>query len=225
MTVLTDIPLSGLYFQQGAVTQLIVKIVDLNTGQPVQLQQATGLKIAIQYPDLTFQQFTAALYTDGSDGKIVYTTVNSGPNAVDLSEVGLYHIQGQAVIGATTLLPSPKSDFYVLPNIGPAVGPTVYPGFALYDSTNVRWFCNVIPKGNTNTTPLTTGPAGTYDVQPIIMRDAGGNFWQLGIDTTGHIIKTGISAPTSFITSLLIQDSTGYVWQLTILPTGDLYTV
>lgn len=73
--------------------QLIVQFVDIN-GNVINLTGATSLKIKLEMPDGTTKDFTASLYTDGSDGLIAYTTTTS-----DLSQVGYYYVQGKATVG------------------------------------------------------------------------------------------------------------------------------
>ena len=117
MSVITDVPQSGIYYQKGAIVQLIVQLLDQQTGLPIQLQAAMSLEVVLLLPDLlTVKMFPAQLYTDGSDGLIVYTTRNDG-TIIDLSQVGLYQLQGTGVIGDIQMPFSYETDFYVLKNI------------------------------------------------------------------------------------------------------------
>ena len=89
-------PIPGVTAQVGDEIQLLVQFVDEN-GVPINLSGGTSYKIKLEYPDGSTQDFTASLYTDGSDGIISYTT---GPD--DLNQVGYYFIQGQATIVGET---------------------------------------------------------------------------------------------------------------------------
>ena len=75
--------------------QLIVQFVDQDN-VIIDLAGASALKIKIGSPDGNTTDKSAALLTDGTDGKIFYTTSSS-----DLTEAGYYEIQGQASIGGS----------------------------------------------------------------------------------------------------------------------------
>ncbi len=91
---MTQVP--AITAQVGDEVQLLVQFIDVN-GTVINLTGATGLKIKLEYPDGTTQDFTATLYTSGADGIIAYTTGSS-----DLSQVGYYYVQGKATIGGET---------------------------------------------------------------------------------------------------------------------------
>lgn len=74
---------------------LVIQFLDQNN-IPINLSTATNLYIKIGYPDGTSKNFAAALYTDGTDGKIVYVSAGSSPT--DLSQVGDHIIQGRVTI-------------------------------------------------------------------------------------------------------------------------------
>lgn len=69
-------------------TALIVTIVDCN-GDAINISAATEKKIKLTLPDLSVVEKTAEFSSDGTDGKIQYTTV-----ADDLSQAGRWKIQG-----------------------------------------------------------------------------------------------------------------------------------
>jgi hypothetical protein len=71
---------------------LVIQFLDQNN-IPLNLSAATGLKILLGKPDGTGVEFTATLFTDGTDGKIHYVTLED-----DIDQVGLNTIQGQASI-------------------------------------------------------------------------------------------------------------------------------
>ena len=81
----------------NAGIQLVVQFLDAN-GDPLDISGATSLQIAIQQPDGT-QVLTAASYvSNGIDGQLYYVTT-----ATDLLEAGLCYVQGQVVVGGSTL--------------------------------------------------------------------------------------------------------------------------
>ena len=63
-------------------------IVD-TAGAAINVSMATVKYIYFQKPDGTKKKKTAAFYTDGSDGKIQYTTVSG-----DIDQAGLWQVQG-----------------------------------------------------------------------------------------------------------------------------------
>lgn len=72
-------------------------------GNIINLKTATGLTLRIGYPDNTEAvphtlDRAASLFTDGSDGNLVYITVGG-----DLFQFGLYTIQGKITIGGRTI--------------------------------------------------------------------------------------------------------------------------
>lgn len=71
---------------------LVIQFLDQNN-LPINLSTATELKIQLGQPDGTGVEFDATLFTDGTDGKIKYTTV-----ADDIDQSGLCTIQASANI-------------------------------------------------------------------------------------------------------------------------------
>lgn len=89
-----DVPQDYQFCQVGdAGIQIIVQVLD-GAGQPVDLRPATAKVIKILLPDGTTKDVAATFLDDGSDGKIFYTTA-----AIDLSEVGVYRVQGKVTMG------------------------------------------------------------------------------------------------------------------------------
>ena len=89
---------------------LVVQIVDPE-GAIINISAATNMKIKVRMPDGTSKNFTAVLYTNGSDGKMLYTTL-----AGDLGQAGTYAIQGKLSVGGG-LKSSFVGTFDVLDNI------------------------------------------------------------------------------------------------------------
>lgn len=225
MTVITDVPQSGIYFQQGAIVQIIAQILDATTDMPVQLQSATGLTISVLYPDRKLMKtFPATLYTDGSDGRIVYTTVNDG-TTIDLSEVGLYNFQGGAVIGGVALPPTYFNDFYVLQNaFGGVVMPIVTPtAVILFDLDNVRWVGTVTPSGG----PLqwvaqTEGPDNYLQFNSLVMQDDTGAYRTFTISTLGVVSSVISGAFPNALTSFILADENNKSWIVKASEAGTL---
>jgi hypothetical protein len=82
--------------QVGDEFQILVQFTD-DSGNPINLTGGSAFKIKLELPDGTTKDFTAALYTNGADGIIAYTTLST-----DLSEVGFYYVQGEATVGGST---------------------------------------------------------------------------------------------------------------------------
>lgn len=82
-------------------TQILVTLVDGST--PVDLSTATTIQYFIKKPDNTIITVNATLYTDGTDGKIYYTTISS-----TLDQSGYYVLQTYVIIGVNKW----KSDLY-----------------------------------------------------------------------------------------------------------------
>lgn len=224
MTQITDVPVSGVYYQQGAIVQIIVQLVDIVTGEPVQLQTATGLTISIKYPDLTtWQTFNAQLYTDGSDGRIYYITKNDG-TTIDLSQAGLYQVQGQAVIGGVSIPQSLTTDFYVLENVfGGSTMPLTTPSaMILYDSSNVRWAGTVDPSGVISWAALPSGPAGYLQFNSIVMKDGNGVYWTQTIDTDGVVTPAMAGTFPEALAFFFLTDVNGKTWKITANEAGVL---
>lgn len=225
MTVITDIPQSDIYFQQGAIVQIVAQINDYTTGEPVQLQNATGLSITMLYPDgVTSQTFAATLYTDGSDGRIVYTTRNTG-SVIDLSQVGLYHFQGNAAVGGVSIPPSYQTDFYVLANVAGSSSPDPLfnsSALILLDSSSVRWGMTVDANGDLHTALTPSGPSTFLKFNNLVMQDSDGAFWTVGVSTLGVVAGTVTGQPVGALTSFVLNDDTGQSWVISISTEGVL---
>lgn len=222
MTVITDVPQSGIYFQQGAIVRLIAQMLD--TGLPVPLQTATGLVIAILYPDrVTTQSFAAELYTDGSDGMIAFTTRNDG-RTIDLSQVGLYELQGMAVIGGVQLPPSYESDFYVLENVfGGSNMPIFTPSaVVLYDTNSVRWVGTVTPSGDIEWVAQPSGPSSFLQFNQLVMKDDNGVYWTMSISTLGVVTGTPGGTFANAIDFFTMADINNKSWIVKVDESGDL---
>lgn len=76
-------------------TQLIVAVYD--DGDIVNISGALSKTIILKKPDDSVSNKSASLLTDGTDGKMVYTSV-----AGDFDQVGKYKIQGQVIFASGT---------------------------------------------------------------------------------------------------------------------------
>ena len=102
------IPQALQQFQYGSVVRLIVQFIDPvataaanGTPVPLDIAGATDLLVCLLYPDTsTSQNFAGAFVTDGTDGQIYYDTVYNA----DLSQLGLFQIQGKATLGGKPIL-------------------------------------------------------------------------------------------------------------------------
>lgn len=75
--------------------QIVVQVLDQDDNV-VDIAGASALKIKFLKPDGTALDKTAVLYSDGTDGKIVYTTLTG-----DLDQAGLYQLQGKLNLNST----------------------------------------------------------------------------------------------------------------------------
>ena len=82
-------------------------IVDI-AGAAIDVSTATVKYIYFQKPDGTKKKKTAVFYTDGSDGKIQYTTVSG-----DIDQAGLWQVQGYVEISSGKFF-TVKTNFSVL---------------------------------------------------------------------------------------------------------------
>ena len=89
---------------------LIVSILDPDD-VIVDLQAATTKIIRLGFPDSTSKDFAASFLTDGSDGKLVYKTLDG-----DITKAGCHQVQGIVTIGGETRS-STVSAFNALENI------------------------------------------------------------------------------------------------------------
>ncbi len=228
---ITDVPTSGKYFQRGAIAALVVQMIDAESvtpdnpeGDPIPLQTATGLSISILYPDgTTSQSFTAELYSDGSDGRIKYITKNDGVT-VDLSQVGLYKIQGNAVIGGVPLPPSYESDFYVLKNtFGGTVMPIATPsGIVLFDSDTVRYVGTVNPSGELSFAQQSEGPTTYLYFNELVMKDSEGIYWTITMGTDGEYDAAPGGTFPHALNYFTLVDQNNKTWVITISTQGVL---
>ena len=92
-------------------TKFKVKIVDDDTGLPIDTSSATTKTIKFQLPDLSVVEKTADFSTNGNDGYIEYITI-----ADDLSQAGRWKIQG-FVIDSGFENSSEVSEFLVHKNL------------------------------------------------------------------------------------------------------------
>jgi hypothetical protein len=67
---------------------IIIKFTDA-AGAIFPLNGSDTLQVRMRYPDGTVHAFVAHLFTDGTDGKAVYTT-----GIGDIPQEGLYQVQG-----------------------------------------------------------------------------------------------------------------------------------
>ena len=90
-------------------TALIGTVKD--DGAVVDISSASSMQMIIKRPDQTTMTKTASNYTDGTDGKMKYVTVDG-----DIDQTGNWKIQGKVVIGSATYYSS-ISSFKVYSNI------------------------------------------------------------------------------------------------------------
>ena len=95
---------------------IVVQVVSVDE-TPIDLRAATVKIIRIGYPDGTSEDFAAEFLTDGSDGKLVYTTVDG-----DIAEAGEHQVQGIVTLNGT-IRSSTVSAFQALENIPAPVIP------------------------------------------------------------------------------------------------------
>lgn len=223
---ISDVPNSAIYFQRGAIVQLVVQLIDLNTGLPLQIQTATNLIVSLLYPDLiTSQTFVASLYTDGSDGCLVYTTKNDGSSEIDLQQCGLYQIQGQVTLGGIVQPWSQQSDFYVRANsTDTGVPPVVFAAsaFVLFDSNNIRWATTITTGGVLTPNAQVTGPANALTLHNLVLKDDTGVYWTVTISTLGVLVVTQGGDFSTAIDRLTLTDIDGITWIITVSEAGAL---
>ncbi len=90
-------------------TQLIMTVKD--DGAVVNISSASDLDVIIRKPDGVSYSKTGTLYTDGTDGKMSYTSITG-----DFADAGNYKIQGKVVLGSGTYYTS-ISHFKVFCNL------------------------------------------------------------------------------------------------------------
>lgn len=221
MSVITDVPVSGVYIQRNAIFQLVAQVVDFVTGEPIQLQTATGLSISILYPDqVTSQTFPAQLLTDGSDGMISYIT-----KAGDLFQVGLYHFQANCVINGVQQPASYEDDFYVQKNVVGVTPATVIVNAAaiiLFSNDGIRWAGTVDVNGNITWAATPEGPPTFIQPTLLIMKDAQGVYWNVTISPVGIVTATPGGSFPNASDRLFLSDLNGKTWVVTITEAGVL---
>ena len=80
-------------------TRLVVTVLD--DGSVVDISTASSIEIILRKPNNTVLTNTAVLYTDGTDGKMMYTSIDG-----DFDIVGNYKIQGKVEIDGGTFYTS-----------------------------------------------------------------------------------------------------------------------
>jgi len=78
-------------------TEIRITFVEAN-GSVISLAGASTVNVIFKSPSNATTTRTATLYTDGTDGKITYTTVSG-----DFDAPGDWYYQGKATIGSTVL--------------------------------------------------------------------------------------------------------------------------
>jgi hypothetical protein len=225
MNVITNVPESGIYIQRGAIAKLIAQLIDLETGLPILLQAATALFMDVVYPDRAgTRTFPAQLYTDGSDGKIVYTTQNNGLGYSDLNQTGLYNLQGRASIGNVPLPPSYVTDFYVLGNAADlATTPVTFPVLRANDGK--FWQIYILRTGQLDILQI---DATTDAVDTIYMVDSAGQNWTLVAMRTGpadaNLVTTPVTGPFPADQQFYVVDSIKKQWVVNVLAAGNTTT-
>lgn len=79
--------------QDNGDTRLIITVLDAD-GAPVDLSRASFIGMKIKYPDLAPRDVDASFITDGTDGKIYFTTENE-----TLDQAGYYFLQAIVNVG------------------------------------------------------------------------------------------------------------------------------
>lgn len=90
-------------------TQLIMTVKD--DGAVVDISAASDLDVIIRKPDGVSHTKSGTLYTDGTDGKMYYTSISG-----DFADAGNYKLQGKVVLSGGTYYTS-VSNFKVHCNI------------------------------------------------------------------------------------------------------------
>ena len=90
--------------------QLVYKVLKCeNRTTPLDLSSASGISFTLKRPDGYVYTVTGGLYTNGSDGKLLYTT-QSG----DFVVTGLWHAQASYMM-AGGYFTTPQWEFLVTP--------------------------------------------------------------------------------------------------------------
>lgn len=97
--------------QQNCVGITFIVVVTQQDGvTPQDISGATSLNMFLTKPDLSISSNEATFVTDGTDGKMQYTT-QSG----ELSTIGIYKVQGEYISGSGVFY-TQKTYFIVEPN-------------------------------------------------------------------------------------------------------------
>ena len=81
--------MTTIYVHNGDVGTIFRLTIKDTAGAAIDVSTASVKYIYFQDPSGVKTQKTAAFYTDGTDGKIQYTTI-----AGDIDKVGTWHVQG-----------------------------------------------------------------------------------------------------------------------------------
>ena len=93
---------------QAATVRLICHLQqrdENNNLEDVNIAGADVLKVCLKKPDNTVVEFDGTLFSDGSDGKFYYTTLQA-----DLDQAGTWRIAGRAESTTGTLFNYPTQD-------------------------------------------------------------------------------------------------------------------
>lgn len=80
---------------------LVVLVLDSN-GNPVNLRNASLLKIITVRPSGVIAENVATFYTNGFDGKMSFASSAQAPIGTGLDQVGEWLIQGKIILGGNT---------------------------------------------------------------------------------------------------------------------------
>lgn len=108
--LIPQVPSDRDHIQVGA-TNLAIKLQVREGNDVVNISSASALTIIIEKPDSTLVSASATLFTDGSDGMMIYRTSGS-----DLDQAGNYNVQGYVVITGFSGYTTPVH-FTVYPNL------------------------------------------------------------------------------------------------------------
>ncbi len=98
----------------GHIIEITVQKTDAAGTRSVRdISGQTALKIFALPPVGSVKTFTAALTSDGTDGKMRYTTANTA----DLDESGKWKIQGNITEGATPIYDTAIGEIRVIDNL------------------------------------------------------------------------------------------------------------
>jgi len=98
--------------QQNPVGLDIILVVVKPNGKPHDLTGASPLQVIARAPSGAVSTFTASLAGDGTDGRIIYTTVSG-----DLDESGTWQYQARVVFADGADLRSEITTLEISPNL------------------------------------------------------------------------------------------------------------